>query len=52
MEPSFLALIFPHPHFIFPHYLEICVVKKTKYPSQLLLFLSPFLLIITAQLYR
>ena len=44
------ALIFLHPRLIFPHSLEICVVKKTKYPSQLLLFLSPFLLIITVHL--
>jgi hypothetical protein len=27
------ALIFPHPRIIFPHYLKICAVKKTKYPS-------------------
>ena len=44
------ALIFPHQLIIFPHYLEIYVVKKTKYPFQLLLFLSPFLLIITVHL--
>jgi hypothetical protein len=24
------TLIFPHQFFIFPHYLEICVMKKTK----------------------
>jgi hypothetical protein len=44
------VLIFLHQLLIILHYLEICVVKKTKYPSQLLLFLSPFLLIITVHL--
>ena len=44
------ALIFPNPHLLFPHYLKICVVKKTKLPSQLLLFPSSFLPIITVHL--
>ena len=36
----FRTLIFSHPNLIFPHYFKSCTVKKTKYPSQLLFFLS------------
>ena len=36
----FWQLIFPHQLFIFPHYLEICVVKNTKYPSLFSFILS------------
>ena len=39
-DDSFWQLIFPHQLFIFPHYLEICVIKKTKYPSLFSFILS------------
>ena len=36
------TLIFPHPYILFSHHLKMCVVKKTKLPSQLLFFSLTF----------